>query len=101
MLTHGYALRGQTIELRVLRRISPIPSESRLGLVMAKRYAKHAVLRNLLKRLIREAFRSALPNLPSVDIVCRLTKSPLITSRQDFKRLSRQEMDGLFARVRP
>jgi len=90
--------RGQRLELRVLRRDLSV-SGARLGLVMAKRYAKNAVLRNLLKRLAREAFRRALPSLPSVDIVCRLAKKPLMTSMQDFKRSCRLEMDGLFARV--
>ncbi|MDP2751854.1 MAG: ribonuclease P protein component [Rhodocyclaceae bacterium] len=98
VFANSSSLRGQTIELRVLRTERSTP---RLGLVMAKRYAKNAVLRNLLKRLAREAFRKALPVLPSVDLVCRLVKKPLISSTRVFKQHCRHEMDGLFARVRP
>ena len=41
----------------------------RLGLVIAKRHAKHAVTRNKLKRLIRETFRLQQQDLPAVDIL--------------------------------
>jgi ribonuclease P protein component len=50
---------------------------ARLGLIIPKRLAKHAVLRNLLKRLARESFRNACGSLPPADVVLRLAKPPL------------------------
>lgn len=47
---------------------------ARLGLVVAKRLARRAVLRNLVKRLARESFRLSRPELADLDIVLRLTK---------------------------
>jgi ribonuclease P protein component len=47
-----------------------IPSKStRLGLVVAKKHARHAVQRNRLKRLLRESFRHHLVALKDLDIV--------------------------------
>lgn len=42
----------------------------RIGFVVSKRISKHAVRRNYIKRLLGEAMRSLLPELPTnVDIV--------------------------------
>jgi ribonuclease P protein component len=42
----------------------------RIGFVVSKRIAKHAVVRNYVKRLLSEALRASLPGLPTgVDIV--------------------------------
>ena len=45
----------------------------RLGLVVAKKLAKRAVQRNLVKRLGRDVFRHAQASLPSYDLVLRLS----------------------------
>lgn len=50
---------------------------ARLGLIVPKRLAKQAVLRNLIKRLAREAFRNVSGSLPPADLVLRLAKPPL------------------------
>lgn len=42
---------------------------ARLGLVISRKHVKTAVKRNLIKRLIRESFRSNKQRLPSLDIV--------------------------------
>jgi ribonuclease P protein component len=41
----------------------------RLGLVVSRRVSTKAVTRNRIKRLVRESFRLALPELDSLDIV--------------------------------
>ena len=53
---------------------------ARLGLMIPKRLAKRAVLRNLIKRLAREAFRHSRSRLPAVDVVLRLVKPPMSSS---------------------
>jgi ribonuclease P protein component len=41
----------------------------RLGLLIAKRYLSKAVMRNRLRRLLREAFRHNLQNIGAYDLV--------------------------------
>lgn len=48
---------------------------SRLGIVVPKRYAKAATLRNAIKRQGREAFRLMADELPPCDLVLRLTRA--------------------------
>lgn len=45
---------------------------ARLGLVIGKKLLKHAVQRNLVKRIAREQFRLLQPQLPARDILFRL-----------------------------
>lgn len=48
--------------------------EPRLGLVVAKKRARRAVDRNLVKRLCRERFRQQRTQLPPMDIVIQLAQ---------------------------
>lgn len=48
---------------------------ARLGLVVAKKIAKHAVQRNYMKRTLRELFRHEKFSLRPVDILIRPLKS--------------------------
>ncbi len=64
--------------------------------MVAKRFVKRAHARNLLKRIMREAFRHIRPELKPLDIVLRLNARPDPLDR----RLLRAEIDALFARVR-
>jgi ribonuclease P protein component len=41
----------------------------RLGMVISKRYAKTAVIRNRMKRMIRESFRHHIKQLGNLDII--------------------------------
>lgn len=50
-------------------------SSARFGAVIAKRLAKRAVQRNLLKRLGRETFRLRRDDLPGCDLILRLNAS--------------------------
>jgi ribonuclease P protein component len=45
---------------------------ARLGVVVAKRFAKRATVRNLVKRIVREQFRKNRASLPALDLVVRL-----------------------------
>ena len=45
---------------------------ARLGVVVAKKFAKRAPDRNLVKRIVREHFRRARGDLPPLDLVIRL-----------------------------
>jgi len=56
--------------LLVLAWIPNDVARTRVGFVISKRIAKHAVDRNYMKRLLSEAMRGFLPGLPSgLDIV--------------------------------
>ena len=75
---------------------------ARLGVIVPKRFARRAVLRNLLKRLGREAFRHARPRLPTIDIVLRLVKSPMpagVKVDRIHRESWRRTLDALLARV--
>lgn len=76
--------------------------QARLGLVIPKRLAKQAVLRNLIKRLARESFRHLANALPGVDIVVRLTApaGPRTGGPPAFPReLWRRQIDALLAGI--
>ncbi len=45
---------------------------ARLGVVVAKKLAKRANVRNLVKRIAREIFRRQRESLPAVDLIARL-----------------------------
>lgn len=64
------ALKGRYLMLHY--RPNDLP-HARLGVVVAKRLAKRANVRNLVKRIVREQFRKQRETLPAVDIVMRLS----------------------------
>jgi len=79
--------------------VSAPPSQPRLGLIIAKRFAPHAVTRNALKRVIREAFRQCRATLPARDYVVRLHAKVAPGSLTSIKRAARAEIDSHFQRV--
>jgi ribonuclease P protein component len=67
------ALRGEHFLLHYgARRPVGTPAFARLGLVIGKKFLRHAVGRNCVKRIAREAFRLARAQLPARDLVLRL-----------------------------
>jgi ribonuclease P protein component len=59
----------------------------RLGIVISKRTVKHAVARNKIKRLIREAFRTDdCQKKISYNVVIRLRKNVLAAESREFRR---------------
>jgi ribonuclease P protein component len=104
VLASPLRLRGGCFELRYR------PNEeakldgtgARLGLVIPKRLARRAVLRNQIKRLAREAFRQVLPELSAMDLVLRLTKPPLPAKAlvdRELRHAWRRDIDSLLAGV--
>jgi ribonuclease P protein component len=95
VFSHRRVIRGERFDLHYR------PGEAghpRLGLVIAKKLARRAVLRNLLKRLGREAFRYSRANLPACDLVLRLAK-PVAAINRASRRLLRAEIDALLQRL--
>jgi ribonuclease P protein component len=97
---------GGCFELRFRRRPAADAGggsmQARLGLIIPKRLAKQAVLRNLLKRVAREAFRQAKPDLPPADMVLRLARPALAKGRSvdaDLRREWRKTVADLLAGV--
>ena len=72
---------------------------ARLGLIVAKKLAKRAVQRNLLKRLAREAFRHARGGLAANDVVLRLARPPGTQMDTQARRLWRADIEQLLARL--
>lgn len=81
---------------------------TRVGLTVGKRNARRAVDRALIKRVLRESARHALPVLDAaaaprrIDVVLRL-KAPLPAresiARAELKRQMRHEADSLLAQL--
>lgn len=59
---------------------------ARLGVVVAKKLAKRANVRNLVKRIVRERFRRLRVTLPPYDLVVRLHAPVAEASRADIAR---------------
>jgi len=74
-------------------------SGARLGLIIAKKLARRAVQRNLMKRLAREAFRHARADLPGYDLVLRLARPPGESLDAESRRAWRADFEQLLARL--
>ena len=74
-------------------------ASARLGLVIAKKLARRAVQRNLLKRLAREAFRQARATLPHYDLVLRLSKPSGHNLDLEMRRAWRADVEQLLTRL--
>lgn len=59
-------------------------TSARLGVVVAKKLAKRAVTRNLIKRLVREDFRRLRSVLPPFDLIVRLAANPSGLTRREL-----------------
>lgn len=69
---------------------------ARLGMAVSTRAAGNSVVRNRLRRLIRESFRMHRQDLPSVDVL--VTARP--AAAQAENRVVFESLEGLWARVR-
>ena len=68
---------------------------ARLGVVVAKKLAKRANTRNLVKRIARECFRRNRVVLPAVDMVVRLHAPVASATRAELN----QDLLALFQRL--
>ena len=59
---------------------------ARLGVVVAKKLAKRANVRNLVKRIAREIFRRRRADLPAHDLVVRLHAPVANATRAELNR---------------
>lgn len=92
--------------LKVAEEAESVFSAARLGLVVPKRLARRAVMRNLMKRIARETFRQLLPTLPLMDFVLKLSRKPESKSGSEtvpvhpanrvFRQLLAEDIGGLF-----
>jgi len=57
---------------------------ARMGVVVAKKLARRAVQRNLVKRIVREGFRRQRAALPCLDLVVRLNRPIVGASRTNL-----------------
>ncbi|WP_300454679.1 ribonuclease P protein component [Accumulibacter sp.] len=69
---------------------------ARLGLVVAKRFLRRSVDRNLVRRLVREHFRLLRASLRACDLVVRLAVRPMPLDRRTLA----QEIVGLLSRMK-
>jgi len=60
-------------------------STARLGVVVAKKLARRAVLRNLIKRMARELFRHTRETLPCHDLILRLNAPALTVKKAELR----------------
>jgi ribonuclease P protein component len=74
-------------------------SQSRLGLVIAKKHVKLAVTRNRLKRQIRESFRLQANNLPNLDIVVLTRQGCGDLDNPNFNRILEKQWKRLIRRA--
>lgn len=63
----GVRVRGSFILLVAAPRLNPGPP--RLGLSVGRKFSKKAVVRNRCRRVFRESFRLARPELPDFDLI--------------------------------
>jgi ribonuclease P protein component len=68
---------------------------ARMGVVVAKKLARRAVLRNLVKRICREVFRIGRGALPGLDLVIRLSAPAAGATRVQI----REDLLGLLGRL--
>lgn len=71
--------------------------QARLGLVVAKRFLRRSVDRNLIRRLAREHFRLLHIGLPARDVILRLATKP----KELDRRLLAEEIRSLLGKMIP
>lgn len=81
--------------LFVVRHLAKAAGPARLGIIASKKALSKAVDRNRAKRLIREAFRAAYPDLPTTDLVVQVRGA----LRQATAAAARRDLAAIFGRI--
>ncbi|HMW17734.1 MAG TPA: ribonuclease P protein component [Accumulibacter sp.] len=89
------ALRSRHFLLHYRPRGGEEAGGARLGLVVAKRFIRRAVDRNLLRRLSRENFRLLRPHLKACDFVLRVATKPTAIDRRAMSEEIRQLLNKM------
>ena len=89
------ALKSRHFLLHYRLRVAEENGGARLGLVVAKRFLRRSVDRNLIRRLAREHFRLLRCRLPSRDFIIRLAAKPVALDRQTLA----EEIRGLLGKM--
>ena len=89
------ALRSPHFLLHYRLRAAEETPGARLGLVVAKRFLKRSVDRNLIRRLAREQFRMTRNRLSSRDLILRLAIKPVLLDRRALA----EEIRGLLSKI--
>ena len=92
-------VRGECFDLHYC----PVRADSlaRLGLIVPKRLARTASLRNAIKRQGREAFRLIVTEIPPCDLILRLTRpvKGVMARDNEQRKAWRGEMETLLRRL--
>lgn len=73
----------------------PTSAAARLGMAVSRKVSKHAVVRNRIRRVIRETFRLTRPSLPHVDVLV-IARTSAATQENP---VLRAELDVLWQRL--
>lgn len=68
---------------------------SRLGISIGRKVSPRAVVRNRLKRVLRESFRSAQFKLPSIDVIVQVRPPAAELNNRDWRAV----VDNLLAQL--
>lgn len=82
----------------IVVRVLPAEKTGGLGLSIAKRLLKNATDRNLVKRIVREAYRVRAADFRNADILVMLAKKPVLKSGEARAQL-RAAADGALERA--
>lgn len=85
--------RGALLSLHTPKTPNPKQTTARLGIIVAKRFAKLAVTRNTIKRVIRAFFQQHRQQLPPIDLVFRLHQPIGKCSLTQLKQRLHQELN--------
>ncbi len=88
----GKRLVTQFFDVQFLPTIHP---QARLGMAVSRRVSKLAVIRNRIKRQLRESFRHRLAHLPPFDV---LIIARTCAAKQNSQTL-RKDIDGLWTKL--
>ncbi len=99
VISSSKVFRGGSFDLLFLE--TQTQQQARLGLIVPKRLARAATVRNAIKRQGREAFRLSLARFVDCDLVLRLKRTAnkgVPDTRQQLRRW-RAEIDALFEQL--